>query len=165
MYQCNPHWGWLLEKGIVSGSLLDFRGVCIIEGRDFLNAVCGQLAAAPPWPCPLACFKRFTPRIPPWKEHFSRIYRQVLSPFHQYWPVSAHLVRAYLRSPLVGPVCSLQQCRSSIFLRWRRVAGALPFRVKARCLKLQPVSTSAGLRRTKSSIEDEPWSSLLTDWP
>lgn len=34
-----------MEKGIVSGLLLDLGGVCIIGGKDFLNARRGQLAA------------------------------------------------------------------------------------------------------------------------
>lgn len=45
------------------------------------------------------------------------------------------------------------------------VAGVLPFRVKACCLKLQPVLTSAGLGRTKAASRMNYCSSLLTDYP
>lgn len=43
----------------MSGLLLDPRGVCIIRGKDFPNAVRGQLAAADLGLVPPACFKRF----------------------------------------------------------------------------------------------------------
>lgn len=175
----NPHWGGLLEKGIVSALLLDLGGVWIIGGKDFLRAVCGQLAATAlglvPQPVLEDSLLRFLPErnissgfTDRCSHHFISIglsvhYWARADPWARSTPAYSPHVLFYIYFPKMAPVGvggTQEAEKKGSAVRGSRfvvafVAGVLPFRVKARCLKLQPVLTSAGLKSDQSSITDE----------
>lgn len=159
----------------MSGLLLDPRGVCIIRGKDFPNAVRGQLAAADlglvPLPVQIDSLLEFFPErnissgfTDRCCHHLINIGLSVLiwrGPIPEALSWGRHTVcsNAAVFQDGGGVTQVVEKKGSAVrgsLTVVAFVAGVLPFRVKAHCLKLQPVSTSACLHRTKAASQMNP---------